>query len=313
MEKLRKIFIGIICMGILLGIVYSENIKKVEISAYPENKELNKVITVDDEPGDADYTSIQEAINDANEYDIIEVYGGEYSGVYLVKDHLTIIGKLDKKDNQPIPIISSRVSYQKWRVIIEANNTIFRNFLIKDNNSGCGVLIKGKNNLVRNCTIKNLECGILIEGDENMIYESEIKENNIGIDIGFSLERTERNYIMNNRIYRNRIGVLIRSCMNTVRGNKIEKNEIGIKLRENITRRGIHLARWNIIEDNRFISNIIQATFSYNGFLTKNFWDRNFWNDWPFRVPRPIFGSVYKWQIDREHFWINFDFHPKIT
>ena len=36
------------------------------------------IITVDDEPGDADFTSIKEAVNSSSPGDTIEVYSGTY-------------------------------------------------------------------------------------------------------------------------------------------------------------------------------------------------------------------------------------------
>jgi len=52
------------------------------------------VITIDDEPGDADYTSIKDAVNHANPGDIIEVYSGMYNeaNILIMISNLTLKG-----------------------------------------------------------------------------------------------------------------------------------------------------------------------------------------------------------------------------
>ena len=54
----------------------------------------NNTITVDDEPGDADFTSIKEALNYSSPGDTIEVYSGTYfeQGIHIVKDNITLVG-----------------------------------------------------------------------------------------------------------------------------------------------------------------------------------------------------------------------------
>ena len=53
--------------------------------ASPKQINIRNTITVDDEPGDADYTSLKEAINNANTGDTIEVYSGIY-----IEDEISI-------------------------------------------------------------------------------------------------------------------------------------------------------------------------------------------------------------------------------
>ena len=54
----------------------------------------NHIITVDDEPGDADFTSIKEAVNYSSSGDNIEVYSGTYyeDGIQIEKDNITLLG-----------------------------------------------------------------------------------------------------------------------------------------------------------------------------------------------------------------------------
>jgi len=52
------------------------------------------IITVDDEPGDADYTSVKDAVNHANPGDTIEVYSGTYNeaNIIIMISNLTLKG-----------------------------------------------------------------------------------------------------------------------------------------------------------------------------------------------------------------------------
>jgi len=52
------------------------------------------IITVDDEPGDADFTSIKEAVNYSNPGDSIEVYSGTYpeDEIQITKENVSLLG-----------------------------------------------------------------------------------------------------------------------------------------------------------------------------------------------------------------------------
>jgi hypothetical protein len=59
-------------------------------SEFPSEK---TIITVDDEPGDADFTAIQEAVNSSNPGDTIELYSRTYleQGIHIVKDNIIVL------------------------------------------------------------------------------------------------------------------------------------------------------------------------------------------------------------------------------
>ena len=69
------------------------------------------IITVDDEPGDADFTSIKEAVNYSSSGDTIEVYSGIYreEGIRIEKDNITLLGishELGEGDDSGKPILN---------------------------------------------------------------------------------------------------------------------------------------------------------------------------------------------------------------
>jgi nitrous oxidase accessory protein NosD len=70
------------------------------------------IITVDDEPGDADYTSIKEAVQHAQYGDTIEVYSGTYQehNIDIAKQRLTLQGiphELGSGNDTGKPVITS--------------------------------------------------------------------------------------------------------------------------------------------------------------------------------------------------------------
>ena len=67
--KRKCLAVGIILLFIGTGIIPSITSEQT----YDKN-----IITVDDEPGDADFTSIKEAVNASSPGDTIEVYSGTY-------------------------------------------------------------------------------------------------------------------------------------------------------------------------------------------------------------------------------------------
>ncbi|MCU0851350.1 MAG: right-handed parallel beta-helix repeat-containing protein [Candidatus Thermoplasmatota archaeon] len=81
----------------------------------------NTIITVDDEPGDADYTSIKEALNHSNPGDTIEVYSGTYneSNITIMIPNLTLKGipnELGDGNDSGKPIID--IPYQWYNLLI---------------------------------------------------------------------------------------------------------------------------------------------------------------------------------------------------
>jgi parallel beta-helix repeat protein len=63
-------------------------------SAPSESTQGIRIITVDDEPGDADFTSIKEAVNASNPGDTIEVYSGTYyeGEIRITKENVSLLG-----------------------------------------------------------------------------------------------------------------------------------------------------------------------------------------------------------------------------
>jgi parallel beta-helix repeat protein len=93
------------------------------------------IITVDDEPGDADFTSIKEAVNSSSPGDTIEVYSGTYpeDGIRIVKDNITLLGishELGEGDDSGKPFIKGDGT--ALVIHVEASHVIVSNLLIEN-------------------------------------------------------------------------------------------------------------------------------------------------------------------------------------
>ncbi|MFB6089306.1 MAG: NosD domain-containing protein [Candidatus Aenigmatarchaeota archaeon] len=235
------------------------------------------IITVDDEPGDAMFTSIREAIDAADQGDIIEVYGGNYcEPVELNKEMLTLKGTEDIKDNEPIPIISTGLEPHNLSTAIE--------------------IYKGR------CTVEGFKLdknyrGIRIRGNENKINKNDIVNNSLGVII-----ESRDNIISNNQIENSNLGVLVMKPDNVLKENDIVGNVRGVDL----------YTPSNKITSNNFIGNEEQADFWYSllSLPWRSNWNGNYWSDWDSRAPRPVHGRVAFGDIPFFP-WTNYDLAPR--
>ncbi|MEM3784039.1 MAG: NosD domain-containing protein [Candidatus Bathyarchaeia archaeon] len=89
-----------------------------------------RVITVDNDRGecrDADFASIQEAINAANSGDTICVYAGVYYENLVINKTLSLIGQGPR-----LTIIRNRLNATSPAIYVTANNTVIRGFCVAE-------------------------------------------------------------------------------------------------------------------------------------------------------------------------------------
>lgn len=242
-------------------------------------------ITVDDiEP--ADYSSIQDAINNAEDGDRIFVNFGTYKEQIVVNKSISIIGV-----GTILPVISSpepgyrelvtitddsvvleklSISEGSIGIIVLSDHVAIRNVVCSENS--IGLSIQG----VKNCSVTdsafyyNQEYGIsLINTRESSINGSSIAGNHLyGIYLhdtsnititdnqvrfnqhGFRMRQSENNNFSMNQIFSNNEtgGMLISSEGNSIFGNQFSENSIGLRLAG-----GSHD---NSIRENRFFENV---------------------------------------------------------
>ena len=240
------------------------------------------------------YSSIQEAIDNATTGDIIFVY----NGVYYETINITIDGITIKGENKENTIIDGTgSSIENSTVLIDNHDDIIiKNFKIRNSNKH-GIYAQQANNLtITYCEIyNNQEHGINLYGVNNFyVSKSSIYDNNIdGIHFtGCSIGNITKCYIYSN----DESGILIDSSNNIVIiYSEIDDNFDGIKLNDftnttNITYCNISYndnygiliiadCTDNLIYLNNFFGNY------YNGAsYATNYWDNgsigNFWDDY---------------------------------
>ena len=184
-----------------------------------EQQSTGDVITVDDEPGDADFTSIKEAVNYSRHGDTIEVYSGLYreEGILITKENVSLLGidhELDEGDDTGKPFI--KPDGNATVILVEANHVIVSNFRIELlSSSYCIKLgdvepdLHQNNNTISDCYICNP-------------HGSGIVFNGIGRDIN----------IINNTIYDcNLYGISADSLDFNIKGNTITScTHVGINI-----------------------------------------------------------------------------------
>lgn len=273
--------------------------------------------------------SIQSAIDNANEGDVVFVYSGIYYENIKIKKSIHLIGKnknntiIDGKgsgdvitvyaDNVEINGFTIRSAGELIQIgicIKNVQNCFVVNNIIKDNIFGISFGNSSSNNLiVSNYLTNNKWEGINVKGQDNNIYDNIVEKNGVGIDLSSSshgyiirneitsnsinaleLWHSEKNTITNNHIHGGT--QLLYSCYNTFYNNEIDG-------RFYITYFSNHTT---IIYNNMYES---FNNYGYSGSYYNN-WDRNYWYKWPIFLPRPIRGT---YDLGKTHCF-TFDWHP---
>lgn len=158
------------------------------------------------ENSQANYTMIQEAINNADDGDTILVYSGVFSENVIVNRSVSIKSNSGNPDD----------------TIIQAANSEEHVFNVtKDNVTISGFKITGACDFVRSSV-----AGICLEGvNKNIISNNKLSQNVVGID----LQSSHNNVLKNNTAYDNERGIsLTNSNSNNLINNDAFNNRFGI-------------------------------------------------------------------------------------
>lgn len=328
--------------------------------------------------GPGNYTTIQDAIDNATNADTVFVYNDSspyYENLQVGKS-IRLIGEKNSD------VIIDGFGTKNTAITISANNCVLEGFTVINTSveqvTYAGIRITSNNNLLRNNTISFHANGVWVEdSDENRFYGNYFSRNIFGVSLtnscgneisnnsymdnpygivtqtksdynifsyntfngnGISLHGSSYNEITMNNITYNSIdpflgafGInLVLSHHNIIRENTISNYDgIGVAfdlsgdnqvIRNNIIHNGLfgvylyRLSRKNSIKQNNFIDNgyrtdlpvhYLDDTFFFNCIF--NQWEGNYWDDWPYRLPRMIkgrFGIIGLMPLR------NIDWHP---
>lgn len=162
--RIKKTMI-IIAVLIILQISF---VFLVQSDTINQTKDFSLIVV--DKNGNGEYTSIQEAINNANPGSTIYVKNGEYPEIIQIKKTIQLLGE-DKYNTLINPISEEN----KYAIYIGAPNIKIKNIGITNGAPGLysqGIKISSKNIEINNCKIFNTPVGIAIWTNENKIHNS---------------------------------------------------------------------------------------------------------------------------------------------
>ena len=216
--------------------------------------------------GTADYTSIQDAIDNASDGDTIFVFSGIYYENVVVNKSINLTG-----ENRDTTIIDG--SGIGDVVNITADGINISGFTIRNSSSGwgAGIKISSSNNTIYNCAISNNDRGTHVYNSNNNTISNCIISNNnrFGIRINYS----SGNIIRGNIVKNNEIGIGL-DCNDSIVADNIISNNTGIGILQG------YASGNNTVYHNNFVNNTLQARDAYD-----NTWDNgypsggNYWSD----------------------------------
>ncbi len=255
--------------------------------------------TVDDSGG-ANYTKIQDAINNASNGDTILVYSGTYYENVDVNKQLTLRG-VDNSGEEPVinaggsgsaitlsagnsileGVTAINASWPNVGISVKSNNNILRNNTASNNNyNGIELRDAINNTLEDNNASSNHEYGIyLVYSDNSRLNGNNAFENDM---VGIYLYSSNNNQLDNNNASNNNIGIhLDYSTNNTLRSNKIWNINYGIALftsNNNLIYNNYFINKNNTYDEGNNIWNITKTPGT--NIIGGSWLGGNYWSDY---------------------------------
>ena len=184
-----------------------------------------------DDSGGADYTTIQDAINAANESDTIYVYSGTYSENIVVNKSLTLSGggsgstTINGEGDHALKVTSDNVTISGFKIqntggshacifLSSVINCMIKNNIVKNGGNGIYLVSSNSNTIKDNTAIEDNNIGIyLSNSDNNIVKNNDIKNNNAyGVWLYAS---SDNNVIYLNHLLDNKEGNAEDKCSNS--------------------------------------------------------------------------------------------------
>jgi len=235
-KRVVILIVSVIGLGVLAYYEYDYLTEKEVESTIPLE------ITVDDDfhqCRNANYKSIQEAINNAKNGDTIKVYKGYYRERLLIDKKLTLIGI-----DAPILLPTGE---NREMIVVGVDKCIIKGFdLLGEGNTSHGIRVISNENQIINNTCCGCTWGIYIKGEDNKLLDNELGNAQEGI-------------------------LLFNSSNSTISGNKFENNDWGISLYESHS----NTISKNIFKSNDQAGIIMQ--YSYTNIISENYFEDSFY------------------------------------
>ena len=213
---MRRKALGTVVLLVILIFAEINIIATIHAENIPLENNLKQSIIVS-KNGDGDYTTIQEAVDNAPEGSIVYVKKGSYSEIINIKKELSLIG--EDKANTVINPISEK---NKYAICLGAPGSIIKNFSITNGASGLyttGIRISALKTEIYNCNIYDTPVGIASWNSDGIINNCTFwgcEDEGIAL-IGNSLSNCNRNQITNCIFYENCDGIELQySSNNTI-------------------------------------------------------------------------------------------------
>ena len=221
MRRKVETVVGMLLILILLQLAISTSTQATQISQQITNTQ--KIVV--DQNGNGDYTSIQDAIDDAKEGSTIYVKAGKYCEIVEIKKQISLIG--EDKDYTLINPISAK---NKYAICLGAPGVMLKGFGITNGAPGLyssGILITSSGVNVYDCKIFDNPVGIVIWTSDNKIENCIFygcKDEGIAL-IGSSYSECQNNQINNCKFYDNCDGIELQyASANTISNCEIYSN-----------------------------------------------------------------------------------------
>lgn len=212
------------------------------ISGFAVSNVCGETMIAVGDSGGANYTSIQDAVNNANDGDRILVYTGTYMENVNVTKQLIITSESGNPDDTIV-------------LAADPGDHVF--YVTADNVIISGFGVTGSNNH-----------GIYLEEVEGCVVANNIVSNN---RYGIGMENSDHNDLSNNTANANEWdGIILRhSRFNTLNNNNVFKNKVGINV--------LHSSQYNEVSNNTASNNSvgIEQALSDNNNLTGNVISKN--------------------------------------
>ena len=251
---------------------------------FDADNSFGKTIYVDDDGG-ADYTRIQDAVDNASDGDTIFVYSGRYFEEIIINKKVNIFG-----ENQDTTIIDGEGKIRS-AFILNVDKVNISHFTILNCKDSKAIQILSNFSHIANCTFTKNACPIYIHGSNNSIIDCLIFDNDYSkYSVILFIEKGDYNLIdrctlYNNIHYRRQITsqkdgiLLVRANYNIVkRCTIVHHHSAGISIYSG------YPGKNNLFYQNNFILNNPNAKN-----FEDNIWDNgfcgNYWDDYLERYP----------------------------